>query len=130
MLYIHIMCNNVTFIRFSSRYVGRPTTALSVVQASIWCRAPVAIVIGFLVIIDFRHQQAPPSAEASATRPATLRQRHQVQPGQAADRSDQRANTIQTGHGRQAKYHQGAVHEVPGGSAGRRTAVRAHCGRP
>lgn len=101
------------------------------VQASIR-RTPVGVVftdvIASLVVADFRRKPAPSSAEASAARPATLRQRDQVQPGQTADRSDQRANTVQTGHGRQAQYYQGAVYEVPGGSAGRGTAVRAHRG--
>lgn len=122
-------------VRFSSRHVGRQqTTALPVVQASVW-RAPVAVVVpaGVLatpVVTDFRHEPAPSPAEAQAARPATLRQRHQVEPGQAADRGDQRANTVQAGHGRQAQHHQGAVHEIPGGGAGRRTTVRADRGRP
>lgn len=93
-------------------------------------RFPVAVVLVLFVVVDLRHQSAPPPKEAPAARPPTLRQRNQVQPGQTADRGHQRANTVQAGHDRQTEHHQGAVDQISGRGAGRRTAVRAHSGRP
>lgn len=89
-------------------------------QTSVRPRPVAAVILHVVVVVviaDCGRQPAAaaasPSAEAPAAWPAALRQRHQVEYGQAADRSDQGANIIQAGYVRPAEHHQGAVHAVP-----------------